>query len=61
MWLLKQFCLMFFNLEGTSVQLKFKIGTFQTSTQQQGMSFELFEFQLGTLKLTCNLTMHNPY
>jgi hypothetical protein len=24
------------------------------------MSFELFEFQLGTLKLTCNLSVHNP-
>jgi hypothetical protein len=42
-----------------SVQLKFKLGTFQTSTQQQGMSFELFEFQLGTLKLTCNLSVRN--
>jgi hypothetical protein len=24
------------------------------------MSFELFEFQLGTIKLTCNLSVHNP-
>jgi hypothetical protein len=24
------------------------------------MSFELFEFQLGTLKLICNLSVHNP-
>jgi hypothetical protein len=41
-----------------SIQLKFKLGTFQTSTQQQGTSFELFEFQHGTLKLTCNLSVH---
>jgi hypothetical protein len=36
------------------------LGHFQTSTQQQGMRFELFEFQLDTLKLTYNLSVHNP-
>jgi hypothetical protein len=59
MWLLKQFRLKFFKLEGMSVQLNFRLGTSQTSTQQQGTSFELFEFQLGTLQLTCNLSVHN--
>jgi hypothetical protein len=24
------------------------------------MSFEVFKFQLGTSKLTCNLSVHNP-
>jgi hypothetical protein len=47
-------------LRGSRVQLKFKLGTFQTNTQQQGTSFEFFEFHLGTLKLTCNLSVHNP-
>jgi hypothetical protein len=29
------------------------------SDSSMGTSFELFEFQRGTVKLTCNLSVHN--
>jgi hypothetical protein len=51
--------LKFSNLDRTSIQIRFYHGTTSAGTQQWGMSFELIDIQLGTLKLTCNLNVHN--
>jgi hypothetical protein len=47
-----------FNLNGTILQIRSKQRATSASTKLQGMSFELSEFQLGTLKLTSNLSVH---
>jgi hypothetical protein len=49
-----------FNLNGTSLQIRSKQRTTSANTKQQGTSFELVEFQFGMLKLTHNLSVHEP-
>jgi hypothetical protein len=47
-----------FNLNGTILQIRSKQRATSASTKLQGMSFELSEFQLGTVKLSSNLSVH---
>jgi hypothetical protein len=58
---MSKFVLKIFNLNGGSLQIRSKRRTTDASTKQQGMSFELSEFQFGTLKLTCNSRVHEPH
>jgi hypothetical protein len=55
-----KFVLKIINLNCRSLQIRSKQRTTSKSTKQQEMSFELSEFQFGTLKLTCNLRVHEP-
>jgi hypothetical protein len=56
-----KFVLKIIYLNGRSLQVRSKQRTASASTSQQGTSFELSEFQLGTIKLTCNLRVHEPH
>jgi hypothetical protein len=49
-----------FNLNSRILQIRSKQRTTSASTKQQETSFELFEFQFGTLKLTHNFSVHQP-
>jgi hypothetical protein len=55
-----KFVLKLFNLNSKSLQIRSKQRTTSASTKQQGTSFELPEFQFGTLKSTHNSSMHQP-
>jgi hypothetical protein len=55
-----KFVLKIFNLNGISLEIRFKQKTSGASTKQCGTSFELSEFQSDTIKKTCNMRMHEP-
>jgi hypothetical protein len=46
------------NLNGCSLQIRSKHRTTSASTQKCGMSFELSEFQLDTMKQTSNMRVN---
>jgi hypothetical protein len=48
------------NLNGHSLQIRSKHRTTSASTQKCGMSFELSEFQLSTIKKTSNMRLNEP-
>jgi hypothetical protein len=56
-----KFVLKIFNLNGSSIQIRCKQRTSGASTKQCGMSFELSEFQSGTIKQASNMRMHKPH
>jgi hypothetical protein len=47
-----------FNLNNRIIQIRSKQMTSGTSTKQRGMSFELSEFQPGTIKQTSNMRVY---
>jgi hypothetical protein len=49
-----------FNLNGNSLQIRSKQRATSASTQNQGMSFKLPEFQSDTIKQASNMRMHKP-
>jgi hypothetical protein len=53
-----KFVLKIFNLNGISLQIRSKHRTSGASTKQCGTSFELSEFQCGTIKKARNMRMH---
>jgi hypothetical protein len=55
-----KFVLKIFNLNGSSLQIRSKHRTTSASTQKCGMSFELSEFQPGTIKQTSNMRVNEP-
>jgi hypothetical protein len=55
-----KFVLKIFNLNGSSLQIKSKQQTTSAGTQKCGMSFELSEFQSGTIKQTSNMRVNEP-
>jgi hypothetical protein len=55
-----KFVLMIFNLNGSSLQIRSKQRTSAVSTKQCKTSFELSEFQPGTIKQASNTGMHKP-
>jgi hypothetical protein len=55
-----KFVLKIFNLNGSSLQIRFKQQTTSAGTQKCGMSFELSEFQSSTIKQTSNMRVNEP-
>jgi hypothetical protein len=55
-----KFVLKIFNLNGSNLQIISKQRTSGVSTKQCGTSFELSEFQPGTIKQASNMRMHKP-
>jgi hypothetical protein len=55
-----KFVLKIFNFNSSNLQIRFKQRTSGASTKKSGMSFELSEFQLGTIKQASNMGMHKP-
>jgi hypothetical protein len=49
-----------FNLNGRSLQIRSKQRTSGASTKQRETSFELSEFQPGTIKQTSNMRVYEP-
>jgi hypothetical protein len=56
-----KFVLKIFNLNGSSLQIRSKHQTTSASTQKCGTSFELSEFQPGTVKQPCNMQVNEPH
>jgi hypothetical protein len=54
------FVLKIFNLNDSSLQIRSKQRTTSASTQKCGTSFELSEFQSGTIKQTSNMRVNEP-
>jgi hypothetical protein len=55
-----KFVLKISNLNSNSLQIRSKQWTTSIGTQKCGTSFVLSEFQSGTIKMTCNIGMHEP-
>jgi hypothetical protein len=55
-----KFVLKIFNLNGSSLQIRSKQRTTIVGTKKCGMSFELSEFQSGTMKQTSNMRVNEP-
>jgi hypothetical protein len=55
-----QICNLLLYLNGRSLQIRSKQQATRASTKQHGTSFDLSEFQLCTIKQTCNMRMHQP-
>jgi hypothetical protein len=55
-----KFMLKIFNLNGSSLQIRSKHRATSASTQKCGTSFELFEFQSGTIKQASNIRVNEP-
>jgi hypothetical protein len=56
-----KFVLKIFNLNGRSLQIRSKQMTSGASIKQCGMSFELSEFQPGTIRQTSNSRVQKPH
>jgi hypothetical protein len=56
-----KFVLKILNLNGSSLQIRFKQRATSASTQKCGMSFELSEFQPSTIKQTSNMRVYEPH
>jgi hypothetical protein len=54
------FVLKIFNLNGSSLQIKSKQRATSAGIQKCETSFELSEFQSGTIKQASNMRMHEP-
>jgi hypothetical protein len=55
-----KFVLNIFNLNGSSLQIRFKQWTTSAGTQKCGMGFDLSEFQSDTIKQTSNMRANEP-
>jgi hypothetical protein len=55
-----KFVLKIFKLNGSSLQIRSKHRAISAGTQKCGMSFELSEFQSGTIKQTSNMRVNEP-
>jgi hypothetical protein len=56
-----KFVFKIFNLNGSSLQIRYKQRTTSAGTKKYGMSFELSEFQSGTIKQTSNMRVNESH